>query len=131
MRWWVSLLVGMAVGALGAVTAIGALRQGTPLHQGAMAVTGYQFRALRGQLGAGRCDAAVAIRRLRLMRDLSEDFGSAFLPNGRDELFLEHRARYAAALDAALARPPATCAALQVALKPVGQACRTCHDDFR
>jgi hypothetical protein len=131
MRWLGLLLLGMALGALATVSAIGAMRQGTPLHKGAMAVTSHQFRDLRGQVEAGRCDAEVAGRRLRLMRDLGADFDAAFLPNGRDELFRRHRKRYTAALDAALQSPPTTCAALQAAVRPIGQACRACHDDFR
>lgn len=131
MKWIVMLLLGMLVGALGAVSVVGAMKQDTPLRKGVMAVSSHQFRDLRGQVEAGRCDAATVERRLRVMRGVAADFEPAFLPTGRDDLFRRHQAGYVAALEAALATPPSTCASLGEAVKPIGLACRTCHDDFR
>src|SRR5687767_6294766 len=132
MRWLVLLVVGMAIGALGAVTAIGAMRHATPLPKGLMAVTGHQFETLRRQAKAGRCEPDAVAARLRTLQALVPDVEPAFLPTGRDdERFRRHLAAYAGALDAALAAPPAHCAALQLALRDIGGRCRQCHDDYR
>lgn len=132
MRWLVLLLVGVLVGALGAVTAIGAMRQATPLPKGLMAVTDHQFATLRRQVKANRCAPDSAQARLRTLRALGDDFESAFLPTGRDDArFLRHLAAYVESLDAALAAPPAHCAALAQALRDIGGRCKQCHDDYR
>jgi cytochrome c556 len=132
MRWLVVLLVGLAVGALGAVTVIGAMRHATPLPKGLMAVTGHQFATLRRQVKAKQCPPGSAQARLRTLRALGDDVETAFLPTGRDdERFRRHLADYLGTLDAALASPPAHCAALEPVLREVGARCEQCHDDYR
>jgi hypothetical protein len=132
MRWLVVMLVGVLVGALGAVTAMGAMRHATPLPKGLMAVTNHQFATLRRQVQADRCTPDPALARLRTLRALGDDVEAAFLPTGRDDArFLRHLADYVASLDAALAAPPAHCAALALALRDIGSRCKQCHDDYR
>jgi cytochrome c556 len=132
MRGLVLLMVGVAVGALGAVTAIGSMRHATPLPKALMAVTGHQFETLQRQAKAGRCEPAAIDARLRTLRALGDEVGPALLPTGRDdERFRRALAGYIAALDAALAARPAHCAALQPVLRDIGGRCRQCHADYR
>lgn len=132
MRWLAVLLVGIAIGALGAVTAIGAMRHATPLPKGLMAVTGHQFGTLRQQAKTGRCARAAALERLRTLRALGDEVEQAFLPTGRDdERFRRHLADYVATLDTALASPPEQCTSLNLVLRDLGARCRQCHDDYR
>lgn len=126
MRWVAMLLLGMAIGALGAVTVVGALRQETPLRKAVMAASSQQLRQLRAEQAAGRCGATGD--RLVTLRTLAGEFEAAFLPNGRDELFRRHLGAYEAALERARG---VACPALATALRDVGRACKACHDDFR
>jgi cytochrome c556 len=132
MRMLVMLVLGIAIGAFGTVTALSALRQGTAPNKGAMALTGHHFAGLRRMGDGGRCDADAIATHLRQMRAVANDLESTFLPTGADDdLFRRHSGDYRTALDHALASPPAQCDALARAVREVGARCKACHRDFR
>ena len=132
MRMVVMLLLGLFVGALGAVTAISAMRQETPLSKATMTVAGHHAGALGDMIKSGKCDAVAAEAHLRSMRSVAQDFDAAFLPTGGDDTqFRKYGTDLLGALDAALASAPPTCEALGQAMKPVGAACKACNEDFR
>ena len=132
MRMVVMLLLGMFIGAFGAVTAVSALRQTTPLTKATMAVTGSHFNQLRQLAKTERCDAALIEPHLQTMRALSSDLDSVFLPTGGDdEAFRRHRIDYRHALDAALSPVAQSCAALDASIASVGAKCKACHQEFR
>lgn len=131
MRWLAMLLIGLFMGVVGAVVAIGALRQGTPYNDAVMAMLGRQTGALRSMREAGRCEAPEIARRLRLMQAVAGETDAAFLPVGDDALFRRYSAALSSAIDAALARAPGDCDALAGAMQDIGGACKACHDDFR
>ena len=131
MRVIALLLIGMFIGALGAVAAVSAMRQGPPYHAVVMGVLGQQSHALRSMRDAGSCPAAEMARRLDVMRAVAGETDAAFLPIGDDALFRKHSAAMQAELAAALATPPADCAALAETLAAVGGSCKACHEGFR
>lgn len=131
MRAVVMLGVGIVVGALGAVTAVGAMKQDVPYSRASMTLIRHHFNPLRKMVETGRCDAPEARRHLLGLQALSADF-HGFLPTGGDDqAFLAHGERFQAAVAAALAADPATCAALDQANQSLGGACKACHDEFR
>ena len=129
MRPLLLVLLGLVVGAMGATFALSALRQGTPFHRGVMAVMQYHLGVLRANVRAKQCDAKASVGRLSRMRDLAGDMREAF--PGMDQPFYEAADRLRGALDGAAAAVPATCDALTRALAPVGDACQSCHRQYR
>lgn len=131
MRFVVVLLIGLFMGAFGAVAGIGAMRQGTPHNDVVMSMIGWQTGALRAMQTSGKCDAAEIARRLTIARAVAGETDAAFLPVGDDDLFRKHSAALTSALDSAIAAAPADCNALGVAMTDIGAACKACHQDFR
>jgi cytochrome c556 len=129
MRALLLVVLGLAIGALGATFAISALRQGTPFHDGVMAVMQHHMGALRANVRANQCDAKASAARFSRMRQEASDLGEAF--PGMDAGFGTAAQRLATALDGAQATQPGTCAALATALKPVADACAACHQQYR
>lgn len=129
MRALLFVILGLAVGAMGATFALSALRQGTPFHDGVMAVMQHHMGALRANVRAKQCDAKVSAERLARLRLTAGDIDEAF-PD-MDAGFHKAGATLDAALDTAVAAAPASCDALAAALKPVGDACQSCHQQYR
>ena len=131
MRSLILVLIGLFVGF--AVTLIGmnSLRKGTAYPNGVMAVMSAQMDALESSLKQNRCAATDLSPRLQTLRHLGNDLEPAFLPTQDDDRFGEHASNLRAALDAALAAPPADCAAAKVVIDKVGAGCQDCHRDFK
>ncbi|HEY4091999.1 MAG TPA: cytochrome C [Luteibacter sp.] len=129
MRTLLLVVLGLAVGAMGATIAMSALRQATPFHDGVMAVMQHHMGALRANVRAKQCDAKASAARFVRMRQEAGDIGEAF--PGMDTGFGHAAGALATALDGAVAAQPATCEALVTALKPVGEACSACHQRYR
>jgi cytochrome c556 len=131
MRAVAMLVVGIAVGALGAVTAVGAMKKDIPIQKASMTLMRHHFGALRKMGEGGQCDAVAIQRHLSGMQSLSREF-DAFLPTGGDDAsFTHHAGEFGSAIDAAVAAPPADCAALASTNQTLGGTCKGCHDEFR
>ena len=131
MRAAAMLALGIVIGALGAVTAVGAMKQEVHLPRATMTLMRHHFQPLRDMPAGNRCDAATVQRHLRGLQALSGEF-DAFLPTGGDDAaFKRHAAHFAGTVGDVAAAPPATCAALSEANKKIGGACKACHDEFR
>lgn len=131
MRFIALLLLGLFIGALGAVAGMSALRQDTPYNRALMTVLRQQMGGLRAMTEAGSCDVAESKRRLALMRAVAQDTDAAFLPVGDDALFRRHSAAMHARLARAVEAPPEDCAALGETMSAIGGTCKACHEDFR
>lgn len=131
MRFIALLLIGLFIGALGAVAGMSALRQDTPYNRALMTVLRQQMGGLSAMREAKSCDVAESTRRLALMQAVAHDTDPAFLPVGDDTLFRRHSGAMRSRLAQTLAAPPADCAALGEALAAIGGTCKACHQDFR
>jgi cytochrome c556 len=129
MRALLLVILGLAMGAMGATFAISALRQGTPFHNGVMAVMQHHIGALRSNVRAKQCDAKGNAAHLTRLRETAGDIRDAF-PD-MEPAFGQADDALLKSLDGALASAPASCEALVAALKPVGDACQSCHQQFR
>jgi cytochrome c556 len=130
MRAVAMLVVGILVGALGAVTVVGAMHKDIPLQKASMTVMRHHFGALRKMGEGGTCDAVAMQRHLRGLQGLSASL-PAFLPTGGDDAaFDRHAAQFTRTADAAVAAAPG-CNALAATTKDLGGACKACHDEFR
>lgn len=131
MRYIALLLIGIFIGALACVAAIGAMRQGTPYDGAVMAVMSQQMGALRGMRERNACDAAEIDRRLELLGAIASETEAAFLPIGDDERFTQLSQDLRDAVAAARSHQAADCDALAKAMTGVGGSCKACHDMFR
>lgn len=131
MRAVVLILIGLFIGALGAVAAITALKQGTPYHDAVMTVMGQQMGALRGMREKNTCPAQEIAHRFALLRSMGEELEPAFLPMGDDAKFIERAKAFRDAVDVAQAKQAASCDALGEAMSGIGGTCKGCHEDFR
>jgi cytochrome c556 len=129
MRPLLLVILGLVVGAMGAIFALSALHQETPFHRGVMAVMQHHMGALRANVRAKQCDAKVSAGRVARMRDTAGDIREAF-PD-MDAPFYAAGDTLVTALDGATAAPPATCEALSTALSRIGEACQACHRQYR
>jgi len=135
MRAAILLALGLFIGVMATVMTLGALRQGTPFHQGLMSVMGHHLASLRA-MGAldtppEACSAERIGAHLAMLRLAGDDLEAAFLPTMNDERFRQYAGNYRDALDAAIAQPPASCEAAAVRAAELGDSCSACHRDFR
>lgn len=131
MRSLVVGVISLLVGAVCTLILINTLRQGTAYPNGVMAVMAAQMKGLDQSLKQNRCSASDLTPPLQTLRHLGNDLEPAFLPTQDDERFIAHASELRAALDAALATPPADCAAARVVIDRVGAGCQSCHRDFK
>lgn len=131
MRFIALLLIGLFIGALGAVAGMSALRQDTPYNRALMSVLRQQMGGLNAMREAKSCDVAESTRRIALMQAIAHDTDAAFLPVGDDALFRKHSEAMQTRLAQTLAAPPADCDTLGEAMAGIGGTCKACHEDFR
>jgi hypothetical protein len=131
MKHAVLFLIAFVMGALCSLILMNYLRQATAYPNGVMAVMGAQMKSLDEALKANRCSAADLIPRLQTLRFVGNDIEPAFPGMDEPERFAAHASTLRAAVDAALAGPPASCQAADAALTRIGNACQACHRDYK
>jgi cytochrome c556 len=126
------LLIGLVVGAMGAVIVANALRARDAYARGAMDVLQHHYGSLREDLRAKRCEARKTTLALTQMRALSNEIEPAVYPDSTPEsAFREFSSRLRDALDAGTAAAPADCAALAPVAEKIGKVCEECHQQYR
>lgn len=132
MKHIVLLLIGLVVGAMGAVIIANALRARDAYPRGAMDVMQHHYGSLRESVRAQRCDARKSLLALTQLRALSNEIAPAIYPDSTPEsAFREFDGRLRDALDAGIAAAPADCAALAPIVDKVGKVCEECHQQYR
>lgn len=129
MRALLLILLGLAIGAVGAGYAVNAWNARNPLPGAVMTVMDYHLESLEHAAKGGRCDAAASLAQLDRLKATAGDIPAAF--PGIEQHFLDAAERLSHALQTATQAAPADCAALTAALKPVGEACENCHQQYR
>lgn len=131
MRSVVALIVGLLVGALLTVIAVNSLKKGTAYPNGVMAVMSAQMGQLDGRIKSKACAGPDLEANLGTLVALGNDLETAFLPTPDDEAFSKYAADYRAAVDAAMAVPPANCEAAAQSLNAISATCKACHQQFK
>jgi hypothetical protein len=130
MRYLVTLIGGVLLGALAALTISSLLHPRDPWPRALMGVMQHSLGAVRGEVNAGRCDDPAideASKRLVLM---AADIEPALLPpDAHDRVFTQYandlRTKIAA-FDAARG-----CPARRTAVTDLANACEACHRDYK
>lgn len=126
------ILLGLAIGILGTVFTMRALRQRDPFPTAVMSVMAHHMGALGHAVKTQRCDAAQSREHLLRLQSTANDIPDAFA--GAEQPFMDAAGKLRSALQDASATSNAglgNCAALAAAIKPVGDACESCHQQFR
>ena len=129
MRSALLIVLGLVIGILGSVFTFSALQQRTPLPKAVMTVMAYHSSELHHAVKAGQCDAAAIATNLARLQSAALDIPGAF--KGVERPFLDASDKLQGTIGSAVTAAPATCAALATALKPVDDACDSCHKRFR
>jgi cytochrome c556 len=130
MRVALLVLLGLAIGIIGTVFAMNALRErSNPMPHAVMATLGFHRHQLQQSIKGQHCDAAGTLDQLRHLAFAADDIPAAF-PDVPPP-FLDNAKHLNSAVQNALAAAPADCPALAAALKPVDAACEECHRQYR
>lgn len=129
MRYLVLFVLGLVIGATLSAIAMKRLQQADAYPHGVMALLHAQMGALDRSVKQSRCTNADLLPRLQTLRAVANDIEPAFAED--DEAFVKHASALRAASDAALAAPPANCAAATATLDRINETCSGCHRDFK
>lgn len=130
MRAALLIVLGLAIGILGTVFTMNALHEReNPMPDAVMSIMGFHMHALSTQVKSQHCDAAAAQAQLARLDSTAQDIDVAFtdVPAG----FRDAAAKLQQATKAAVAAAPTECAALAAVIKPVHEACESCHRQYR
>ncbi|WP_049622121.1 cytochrome c [Frateuria defendens] len=128
MRAALLIVLGLAIGIIGTVFAMNALRERDPLPKAVMNVMEHHIGELKQAVKRGQCEAAASHTRLQQMYMASLDVEPAFAGTEPDFLALAGKLRET--LHGAAQAVPADCPALEATIKPVLQACHDCHQKY-
>jgi cytochrome c556 len=78
---------------------------------------------------AQKCDAAQTRQHLSRLLETQADLDEAF--PGVDQPFKDEETKLREKTQAALQAAPADCPALAAAMKPIGEVCQSCHQQYR
>lgn len=130
MRAALLVLLGLAIGIIGTVFAMNALRErSNPMPHAVMSTLGFHRHQLQQAIKAQHCDAEENLNQLRHLAFAADDIAAAFpdVP----QPFLDNAKHLNTAVQNVLSTAPADCPALAAALKPVDATCEECHRQYR
>lgn len=132
-RYLFMFLLGLVIGAIGTVMALRAIdARKNHLPESVMHVMAAHSSQLKQNIEQNRCAASDLIPHLQTMRTMAHDIEPAFGPAySDDKRFVKHASHLRAVLNDNLATPPLSCPGATTMLKEIGNACDSCHQDFR
>ena len=129
MRVALMILLGLVIGVIGTVNVMNALSARNPMPKAVMDTMGYHAGALKDALKAQQCDPAKVQHHLARLQSTATDIVPVFHMDEKD--FTDHANQLDDRLQHAVQSAPATCAALATAMKPIGESCKSCHQQYR
>jgi hypothetical protein len=129
MRYVILLTLGLAIGALGALSVYNTLSRRDAYPRGLMNVMQHHYAAMRESVRTGRCDGVPG--HASALSALSQDIDSAMYPDATpDAPFLEYEHRLNDALSAAAGVGPES-KSVAPAVERITAACDSCHHQYR
>jgi cytochrome c556 len=129
MRSALLLVLGLVIGVVGTVFAMNALHSREPFSHTVMTLMSHHAGALNAAVKAQKCDAAQSQQHLSRLLQTQADIDEAF--PGVDQPFKDEAAKLRERIQAALQAAPVDCKALAAAIKPIGEVCQSCHQQYR
>lgn len=132
MRSILLLILGLAVGAFGAVRISNTLNLRDAYPRGVMNVMQHHLGTLAGNVRKGTCSATASTLHLQRLEVMQADIVPAFANDvGAKPDFRKHADRLKQAIATALSTAPADCPALHKAVSAIGETCKSCHQIYR
>jgi len=129
MRVALMILLGLVIGIIGTVNVMSTLAARNPMPKAVMATMDYHMDELSHALKARQCAAASIQHHLERVQSTATDIVPTFgVP---DQPFTDAATLLQTRVQQALQSSPADCPALAAAMKPIGAACKSCHDKYR
>lgn len=123
------ILLGLVIGVIGTVNVMNALSERNPMPRAVMHTLGYHMGELGRAIKAKQCTAVMASEHLQRIQSTANDIMPVFKIDEKEfssaATDLQNRTQQA------LQSVPGDCAALAAAIKPINQACKSCHDKYR
>jgi cytochrome c556 len=129
MRVALMILLGLVIGVIGTVNVMNTLAARNPMPKAVMDTMGYHIGELKQALKAKQCNAPTTLHHLERLQSTASDIVPVF---GIDEkTFTDDATQLQTRLQQAVQAAPATCEALAAAIQPVGETCKSCHQQYR
>ncbi|MGY3039316.1 cytochrome c556 [Rhodanobacter sp. TND4EL1] len=129
MRVALMILLGLVIGVIGTVNVMNTLSARNPMPKAVMETMGYHMGELKNAIKAKQCDPAKIQHHLARLESTASDITPVF---GVDEkTFTDDATQLQTRLHQAVQAAPANCEALMAAIKPVGETCKSCHQQYR
>ncbi|KZC18249.1 cytochrome C [Rhodanobacter sp. FW510-R12] len=129
MRVALMILLGLVIGVIGTANVMNALAARNPMPKAVMETMGYHVGELKNAIKAKQCDPVKVKHHLARLESTASDITPVF---GIDEkTFTDDAAKLQEHLHQAVQAAPASCEALAAAIKPVGETCKSCHQQYR
>jgi cytochrome c556 len=129
MRVALMILLGLVIGVIGTVNVMNALAARNPMPKAVMDTMGYHIGELKQALKAKKCDAPAAQHHLARLQSTASDIVPVF--GIGDKAFTDDANQLQTRLQQAVQAAPANCEALAAAIQPVGETCKSCHQQYR
>lgn len=129
MRVALMILLGLVIGVIGTVNVMSTLSQRNPMPKAVMHTMDYHMSALSAALKTKTCDAPAIRHHLERMQSTATDIVPVFGVN--EKAFTDDANKLQSRISDALAAAPADCAALAKVVKPIGETCKSCHQQYR
>jgi cytochrome c556 len=129
MRVALLILLGLVIGIIGTANVMSTLAARNPMPKAVMDTMDYHMNALSQALKSKQCAAADTAHHLQRVQSTATDIVPTFgIP---DQPFTDAANLLQTRVQQALQPAPADCPALAVAVKSIGDACKSCHDKYR
>lgn len=129
MRVALMILLGLVIGVIGTANVMNALSERNPMPKAVMHTMGYHMSALTRALKAKTCDASAVRHHLERMQSTAIDIVPVFGIN--EKTFTDDASKLQSSINDALQAAPADCAGLAKVVKPIGETCKSCHQQYR
>lgn len=129
MRAALMILLGLVIGVIGTANVMNALAARNPMPKAVMETMGYHVGELKNAIKAKQCDPVKVQHHLARLESTASDITPVF---GIDEkAFTDDATQLQERLHHAVQAAPANCEAVAAAIKPVGETCKSCHQQYR
>lgn len=129
MRVALMILLGLVIGIIGTVNVMNALNARNPMPGAVMHTMGYHMGALSRALKAKQCEAVSIRHHLERMQSTATDIVPVF--DVKEKTFTDDAGKLQSSIQDALQAAPVDCPSLARVIKPIGETCKSCHQQYR
>lgn len=129
MRVALMILLGLVIGVIGTVNVMNTLSARNPMPRAVMETMAYHIGELKNAIKTKQCEPARIQHHLARLASTASDITPVF--GIGEKTFTDDATKLQDQLQQAVQSAPATCDALAAAIKPVGETCKGCHQQYR